>query len=467
MRLLTLTTLTQKLCVYIGTATCAVLLLTVEFNYEIRRRSVEQESNAVALDHIQNTAQNIDAYIDRVAMLPKGIAARQESLNGEPNATTIPFLTHLLDAVPPEDAYGVYEAFERKHYTDALAYPWVDRKSMPNSVQPKYDYHETDWYKGAKRTGNLFISEPYFDRGGSNITMVSIAKPFFDAKGDLLGVAGVDVSLELIRLFASYLRLRSGDTQGADGDYAFLVSREGKIIAHPDERLMPREDFKGADAGSLPDGKFVVAKPNGYGRFRAGNQDRRVYWATAPLSGWKVALNVPEALILQPGARLLRTTAYIAGLSLCAMLGLLVVVARRLTAPVRQITAAAEGVEAENYAATENLAAALKRRDAVGAQARAFQRMVREVAAREQRLKQAEEALRRSERHFRALIEKGRDMIAVLNADGVTVYQSASVERVLGYKPADLEGKHAVDFIHPDDPQPASHALATSLATPA
>src|SRR5579864_5155087 len=421
MRFWTLTTLTQKLCVYIGTATGAVLLLTVGFNYEVRRKSVDQELNAVALDHIQNTAQNIDAYIDRVAMLPKSIAARQESLNGEPNATTIPFLTHLLDAIPPEDAYGVYEAFERKKYTDALAYPWVDRKSMPGPVQPKYDYHETEWYKGAKETGNLFISEPYFDHGGSNITMVSVAKPFFNANGDLLGVAGVDVSLELIRLFASYLHLRSGEAQSSNGDYAFLVSRQGRIIAHPDERLMPREDYRGADAGSLPDGKFVVAQPSGFARFRVGNQDRRVYWATAPLSGWKVALNVPEAIILAPATKLARSTASIAALALCAMLGLLVMVARRLTEPVRQITAAAEGVEAENYAATEKLEGVAQRRDELGKQARAFQRMVREVAAREQRLKQAEEALRRSERHFRTLIEKGRDIIAVMNRDGVTM----------------------------------------------
>ena len=466
MRFWTLTTLTQKLCVYIGTATGAVLLLTVGFNYETRRRSVDQELNATALDHIQSTAQNIDAYIDRVAMLPKGIAARQESLNGVPNSTTIPFLTHLLDAVPPEDAYGVYEAFERKHYTDDLAYPWVDRKSTPGPVLPKYDYHDTEWYKGAKQTGSLFISEPYFDRGGSNITMVSVAKPFFDATGDLLGVAGVDVSLDLIRVFASYLHLRNGQPQSSDGDYAFLVSRQGKIIAHPDERLMPREDFRGADASSLPDGKFVVGQPSGFARFKAGKQDRRVYWATAPLSGWKVALNVPEAIILAPAAKLARSTAYIAALALCAMLGLLVVVARRLTEPVRQITAAAEGVEAENYAATEKLEAVVRRSDELGKQARAFQRMVREVAAREQRLKQAEEALRRSERHFRALIEKGRDMIAVMNRDGVTVYQSPSVERVLGYTPAEMVGKHAIEFVHPEDRGRVREVVSAALASP-
>jgi PAS domain S-box-containing protein len=466
MRFWTLTTLTQKLCVYIGTATGAVLLLTVGFNYETRRRSVDQESNAVALDHIQTTAQNIDAYIDRVAMLPKSIAARQEALKGEPNANTIPFLTHLLDAVPPEEAYGVYEAFERKNYTDAMAYPWVDRKSTPNLVQPKYDYHQTEWYKGAKQTGNLFISEPYFDRGGSNITMVSVAKPLFSSEGDLLGVAGVDVSLELIRLFASYLHLRSGETQGSNGDYAFLVSRQGRIIAHPDERLMPREDFRGADASSLPDGKFVIGQPSGFARFKIGNEDRRVYWATAPLSGWKVALNVPEALILAPATKLARSTAYIAALSLCAMLGLLVMVARRLTEPVRRITAAAEGVEGENYAATEALGSVVVRNDELGKQARAFQRMVREVAAREQRLKQAEEALRRSERHFRALIEKGRDIIAVMNSDGVVVYQSPSIERVLGYTPAEMVGKRAIEFVHPDDRGKVNQAVSSALASP-
>src|SRR5258708_8516073 len=137
-RFFTLTTLTQKLCVYIGAATGAVLLLTIVLNYENRRKSVEAESNAVALDHIQNTAQNIDAYIDRVAMLPRSIAARQEALKGQPNETTVPFLAHLLDGMPPEEAYGVYEAFENRRYTDSLAFPWVDPKSAPNTVQVTY-----------------------------------------------------------------------------------------------------------------------------------------------------------------------------------------------------------------------------------------------------------------------------------------------------------------------------------------
>jgi PAS domain S-box-containing protein len=463
-RFLTLRTLTQKLCVYIGSAAGAVLLLTIAFNYQTRLKNVNLDTNSVALDHVQTTAQNIDAYIDRVAMLPRSIAARQEALKGQPNETTVPFLAHLLDGMPPEEAYGVYEAFENRQYTDGMAFPWVDRQSTPNTVQVTYDYHLTEWYKGAKETGSLYISEPYFDRGGSNITMVSIAKPFFDTNSNLLGVAGVDVSIELIRVFTSYLHLHSGLAENNDGDYAFLVSRQGKIIAHPDENLMPREGFPGADAGTLPDGRFVVGKPSGFVSVRMGNVARRIYWATAPLSGWRVALNVPEALILKPAQALASSTMEVGALALCAMLGVLVLLAQWLTEPVRRITAAAEGVEAEDYSAAEKLGSVAGRNDELGKQARAFQRMIREVAAREQRLKQAEEALRRSERHFRALIEKGRDIIAVLNGKGITMYQSPSVERVLGFQPSEMMGKPAMDFVHPDDRDRVGEAVAGALA---
>ncbi len=329
-----------------------------------------------------------------------------------------------------------------------------------------YDYHQADWYKGAKESGSLFISEPYFDRGGSNITMVSITKPFFAPDGGLLGVAGADISLEQLRLFASYLRLHSGGVESADGDYAFLVSRRGRIISHPDEKLMLRADFPGEDASRLPDGQFVASQPSGFASLRMGNEARRVYWATAPLSGWKVALNVPEALIVAPARALAIRTSIIAALALCAMLAIVAVVARLLTGPVRLITAAAEGVEAEDYAATEALVEVADREDELGKQARAFLRMVDEVAAREQRLKQAEEALRRSERHFRALIEKGQDIIALLDARGVILYQSASAERVLGYSPLEMIGRLAQDLVHPDDQARVAEAIAAASAAP-
>src|SRR5262245_65427769 len=92
--------------------------------------------------------------------------------------------------------------------------------------------------------------------------------------------------------------------------------------------------------------------------------------------------------------------------------------------------------------------------------------MAREGSAREQRLKQAEETLGRRERHFRGLIEKGQDVIALMDSKGIMLYQSASVERILGYSPEYMVGKRALEFVHPDDQARVIQTMADALAIP-
>src|SRR5207249_9657301 len=66
---------------------------------------------------------------------------------------------------------------------------------------------------------------------------------------------------------------------------------------------------------------------------------------------------------------------------------------RRVTGPVAGLTAAAAAIEAETFE-PGTLSAISRRRDELGQLARVFDRMAREVYAREQRLKQQVEALR-------------------------------------------------------------------------
>ena len=63
----------------------------------------------------------------------------------------------------------------------------------------------------------------------------------------------------------------------------------------------------------------------------------------------------------------------------------------------------------------------------------------------------AQEALQRSERHFRSLIENAADLIAIIGPDGTVRYVSPSHTRVLGYQPEEIVGRSAFDFVHPDD----------------
>ena len=87
----------------------------------------------------------------------------------------------------------------------------------------------------------------------------------------------------------------------------------------------------------------------------------------------------------------------------------------------------------------------------IGAQAldraRLYQQAQQEVAAR----RAAEEAARWREARFRTLIENSHDVTTVLSDEGIVLYQSPSVESVLGFTPFEMLGTAGFDLIHGDD----------------
>ena len=65
--------------------------------------------------------------------------------------------------------------------------------------------------------------------------------------------------------------------------------------------------------------------------------------------------------------------------------------------------------------------------------------------------RRAEEALKRSEERFRSLVRYASDIIMILDTEGIVVYESPVVERVLGFRPEERIGTDAFSQIHPDD----------------
>ena len=90
-----------------------------------------------------------------------------------------------------------------------------------------------------------------------------------------------------------------------------------------------------------------------------------------------------------------------------------------------------------------------------------------EKAITELRLKETREELASREAHFRTLTEQSSDIVAVLGADGVVAYQSASIERFLGYSPEEFVGTGACELIHPDDVARIRKHFTDALAVPA
>lgn len=90
------------------------------------------------------------------------------------------------------------------------------------------------------------------------------------------------------------------------------------------------------------------------------------------------------------------------------------------------------------------------------------QGIVRDITER----KRAEELLRQSEERFRLLVENSSDGIYLLAADGLVVYASRAVTRILGHPLDELVGRHLLDLLHPTDRDRASWFFADILSKP-
>lgn len=411
-------TFAQKLQWSIGLVGCAVLGAMAWLNYSSSRRVIEEQTQSEALKQVQAAAIDLDDFVRRIGMLPMALAVRQEILGTQPDPLIIPTLAALLKNLPNKEVFGLYLAFDARRWNEPDAMPWVDRNSYPQAGHVQYDYHgpEQDWYNGPKQSRRFHVTEPFYDDGGSNITMVSLTTPMVAADGSYLGTAGADVALDHLLGIVRNLHLRtSGNSEGhASSEYAYLVSRGGKIIAHPDSRLMLRQGFAGEDVKNLPDGHVVAASAQGAAELTINGERRHIFWSQAPLTGWKVVLNVPSSEILRPVTTLALRSAIIAGCALVALLVLVTVVARRMTSPICRLEHAAVALEGGKFDPA-SLAPLVARPDELGSLARSFQAMAREIQTREQSLAEWNQNLENTVQERTAELARARDQAEEAN----------------------------------------------------
>ena len=101
----------------------------------------------------------------------------------------------------------------------------------------------------------------------------------------------------------------------------------------------------------------------------------------------------------------------------------------------------------------------------VGAIALTALTVVRQIAAVRER-DRAQEAARRTEDRFVALVRHASDLIAVLEPDSTVRYVSPSIGRLLGYEPGAIVGTVLLELVHPDDAPRVREFVSASAERP-
>jgi methyl-accepting chemotaxis protein len=329
-----------KLAFSVGITTALILAVLSWLSYRAASEALAKETIRNGMEMTQKTASEIDSFLLRVARIPMVMAQRQYQIGKDPDKKVIPFLAGILQSVPESEAVSAYYAYEHLYPPDPWRIPIVTRQSWPewNKVDPDYDQHDAsqEWYQKPKKTGKLSITEPYYDDGSVNTTMVSVTVPMYDSQGQFFGVAGVDITLDALTQLTHSLKLL--DERYKEHEYALLISEGGTLIAHPNKQLLLRKGFDGTPFSKLPESQFVRRdQQSGYMRAVIDGEPVYLFWSKVPTSNWTLVFRVKESAIFAPIAHLKTQSLVFTLVALGLMLTLVVVLTSRTLAPLRQM----------------------------------------------------------------------------------------------------------------------------------
>ena len=197
----------------------------------------------------------------------------------------------------------------------------------PDVVDSGTDLSADPRFLGA-RGARVWYGPVTFRRGSEPYMALAMAHA-----GRNPGATITDVNLKLIWEVITAIRV------GGTG-YAFVTDTAGRLIAHPDMSLVLRE----TDLSALPQVAAAISGSGGRVHAARASDGRSVLSAHAaiPRLGWIVFVEQPTVEALAPVFAAAYQTAALLGLGVALALLAGLVLARRLTGPIRALQAGAE-----------------------------------------------------------------------------------------------------------------------------
>jgi methyl-accepting chemotaxis protein len=275
-----------------------------------------------------------------------------------------------------------------------------------------------DFYLLARNSGEETVLEPYVHRvAGRDVLLTSLVVPV-KRGGRVIGVAGVDLTLEALSAIASAVEV------GEHG-YLSIVSNGGIFVAHPRaERLgRPIVEFESRARPHLSQ----IARGEGFAAYseaREGNRAMFLRGEPVTIGGsrtpWSVIVHEDELEALAAARSIRHATLAIGIVSLGVVLGLVVWLATNIARPIHRVAEGLrEGADQVNAAATSISAASMAVASGASDQAASVEETsasVEELSGMTRRNAESAATARSISEDNRAAAEKGAQEIAAMTA---------------------------------------------------
>jgi sigma-B regulation protein RsbU (phosphoserine phosphatase) len=331
--------LTTRIIFWVLLAGGLVFVAAIAISSQVSRRAALQAAEHEALTAADAVRYRVLGVLESVEKGTELFGASLETVR--PDATTLDALLRRFVA-SNADIFGSTAAFEPFAFDPrrerVSPYIYRDTKDTTHLLAqdlatPTYKYWERDWYRGAMDSKAARWSEPYFDEGGGGTLMVTYTVPISRSSASRFeGVVTADVQLDWLTRFIGEIKI------GSSG-YGAMLSRTGRVIAHPDAALLGRtaHETGAEERGRLePLVKRLQASREGFEPLTVdGRRYRVVFHSMGGGTGWALAVLYPEDELMAGARRLagIQTAIALGGLALLA--AVVVLLSRRLTAPLQ------------------------------------------------------------------------------------------------------------------------------------
>ncbi len=320
------------------------------YNYVYSKRIIASNIEKNALSLAQATVNRIDKVLATAEKTPKNLSCFMAAASWSGGE-----LIELLKTQVHENAelYGsaiAFAPFEYSRNSERFAPYAYKSAGKVEFLYIPYDYFFWDWYQIPKELSYAVWSEPYFDEGAGNIVMSTYSVPFYRMRAGTQvfgGVVTADISLEWLQHMVSSIQI-------AETGYGFLISKNGTYITHPMDRLIMNETiFSVAEAGGdlrLRElGRSMIHGESGFVPI-TNVFGKKCWMAYAPLpsNGWSLGVAFPQDELMADITRLNQTVLVLSLAGFLILLGVIVLIARSITNPLRRLSAASAEIATGN-----------------------------------------------------------------------------------------------------------------------
>ena len=330
-----------RLSVSVLLASVLILSAVIGYGYIIASQILEQELEAKARQMARATTGRIELVEVAARKIVDGMDGRLENYPPTDKEVLFSLLERLVR--DNEEIYGATVALEpgafgySKDYTAPYVYRSWNQLVRDDRGKHATPYFVQDWYAIPQLMQRPVWIEPYRAEGRGDVLMVTYASPMIDAQGKFLGVVSRDISLEWLTDLLHSLPL------GKDG-FAFLVSRNGTLISHPNRALILNESmFSLLDAQGKAIlrsiGRDMVQGKSGFIPYNTMFSGQHGWLLYQPISanGWSIGIFFPEAELMGKVAELSRIEAAIAIVGFLLLIPVILLIARSITGPLRKL----------------------------------------------------------------------------------------------------------------------------------